>query len=307
MMLYPKNQIEFERVFHSEEDCISYLIKVRWINGFECPQCKFTDFWRLAGREIKCKQCGFKLSVTTDTIFHNSKIRLVVLFRVIWWIVAQKNGVSAKGVQRILGIGSSRTAWVWLHKFRRLMIVPGRDKLSGIIELDETYVGGEHEGKRGRGAYGKSIVLIAVEIQDKATGRVRLCKVHEASEKYIKQFVLENIERGATIITDGWPSYNFLQKEGFEHQKEAPANFDGEEILPNVHRTAALLKRWLIGTHQNYTTQRNLEFYLDEYTFRYNRRTSKSRGLLFYRLIEQAVVHKPILNADISSEKIKSV
>jgi len=306
-MEYPANQLEFEKFFQTEEDCVGYLIKMRWAQGFECPKCKSAEYWRLAGREIKCKQCNYKLSVTAGTIFHDSKKTLVILFRAIWWIIAQKNRISAKGVQKILGIGSYRTAWVWLHKFRRLMVVPGRDKLTGEVEIDETLVGGVKKGKRGRGAYGKSIVLIAVEIRGRATGRIRLHKIMDASMKEIKPFILENIEKGSKIITDGWASYKYLKDEGYGHQVEKPMSFEDEEILPNVHRISSLLKRWLIGTHQNYATTKNIEFYLDEYTFRYNRRTAKSRGLLFHRLMEQAVIHKPVPNCDISMKRLKSV
>lgn len=305
-MEYPANQLEFERFFSSEEDCITYLIKIRWPQGFECPKCKSVEYWRLAGREIKCKECNYKLSVTAGTIFHDSRKDLSVLFRAIWWIIAQKNGVSAKGIQKILGIGSYRTAWMWLHKFRRLMIVPGRDRLTGRVEVDETFIGATQEGKRGRGSSGKCIVLIAVEIKGKATGRLRLKKIMDSSTQEIKPVILENIEKGSTIVTDGWTGYQFLKDNGYEHQVEKANSFENEEMLPNVHRIAALLKRWLIGTHQNYATAKNLEYYLDEYTFRYNRRTSKSRGLLFQRLMEQAVLHKPLLNSDISKKRFKS-
>lgn len=305
-MDYPANQLEFEKLFSTEEDCVTYLIKMRWSQGFDCPKCNFTDYWRLAGREIKCKKCNYKLSVTVGTIFQDSKKDLGVMFRAIWWIIAQKNGVSAKGVQKILGIGSYRTAWTWLHKFRRLMIIPGRDKLTGEVEIDETFVGAAHEGKRGRGSSGKYIVLIAVERKGKATGRIRLKKIMEASTLEIKPFILENIEKGTSVITDGWSSYQFLKANGYDHHIEKAISFENEEILPNAHRIASLLKRWLIGTHQNYATAKNIEFYLDEYTFRYNRRTSKSRGLLFQRLIEQAVMHKPVLNCDISMKRSKS-
>ena len=187
------------------------------------------------------------------------------------------------------------------------MVVPGRDKLTGEVEIDETLVGGVKKGKRGRGAYGKSIVLIAVEIRGRATGRIRLHKIMDASMKEIKPFILENIEKGSKIITDGWASYKYLKDEGYGHQVEKPMSFEDEEILPNVHRISSLLKRWLIGTHQNYATTKNIEFYLDEYTFRYNRRTAKSRGLLFHRLMEQAVIHKPVPNCDISMKRLKSV
>jgi transposase-like protein len=210
-------------------------------------------------------------------------------------MVAQKNGVSASGLQRVLGLGSYRTAWTWLHKFRRLMVFPGRDRLSGKVEVDETLVGGKKSGKRGRGAEGKSLVVIAVEVKDKGTGRVRMSLVSNASKKSLGKFITDNIEPESTLITDGWKGYTGISKKGYDHIVEGNTKLlDGEEILPNVHRIASLLKRWLLGTHQNYIGKQYLSYYLDEYAFRYNRRKSNSRGLLFQRLVEQGVLHVPV-------------
>ncbi len=215
-------------------------------------------------------------------------------------MIAQKNGVSAKGLQRILGIGSYQTAWTWLHKYRRLMVLPDRAKLSDIVEVDETYVGGKKAGKRGRGAEGKVIVAIAVETRDKATGRVRLSVVDDVTSTSLIQFVKDNVYKGSTVITDDWGSYNNLPKFGYKHQiQTATKKLDDVEILPNVHRVASLLKRWLLGTHQNYASDGKLQHYLNEFAFRYNRRTSKKRGLLFHRIIEQSVNHSPIRNTDV--------
>jgi transposase-like protein len=210
-------------------------------------------------------------------------------------MVAQKNGVSAKGLQKILGLGSYQTAWTWLHKFRRLMVLSGRTKLQGIVEVDEVLVGGKVSGKRGRGAEGKSLIAVAVEVIGRRTGRARLAKITDASSESLLAFIQNNVELDSTIITDGWPSYNELINNGYKHKvQKATVKEDDEEILPNVHRIASLLKRWLLGTHQSYLNKNKLEYYLDEYVFRYNRRTSKSRGLLFLRLIEQGLTAEPI-------------
>jgi len=220
---------------------------------------------------------------------------LTVWFKALWWVVAQKNGVSALGLRRVLGLGSYATAWAWLHKFRRLMVVPGRGKLSGRVEVDETYVGGSRPGKRGRGAYGKTLVGIAVELKEKGTGRIRLSVLPDASANSLKAFIEANIVAGSTVITDGWDGYNGTSTNGYQHEIETRTKvLDGRDILINAHRIAALLKRWLLGTHQNYVGKDQLRYYLDEYTFRYNRRTSRSRALLFHRLIEQAVSHEPV-------------
>ncbi len=294
-MRIPENQIEFEKMFTTEEQCLDYLKELRFPKGYSCRKCQHNEYWLNNRGIMVCKNCKNELSITSGTIFHRSKLPLVVIFRVLWWMVAQKNGVSAVGIQRVLGLGSYRTAWAWLHKFRRLMVFPGRNKLSGKIEVDETLVGGKRSGKRGRGAEGKSLVVIAVEIMEKGTGRVRISLISDALKKSLKKFINENIETGSNLITDGWKGYTGISKSGYQHEIEDKTKLlDGEEILPNVHRITSLLKRWLLGTHQNYIGEGYLSYYLDEYTFRYNRRKSNSRGLLFQRLIEQGVLHEPV-------------
>ena len=294
-MRIPENQIEFEKMFTTEDQCLDYLKELRFPKGYSCRKCQHNEYCLNNRGIMVCKNCKDELSITSGTIFHRSKLPLVVIFKALWWMVAQKNGVSAVGIQRVLGLGSYRTAWVWLHKFRRLMVFPGRNKLSGKIEVDETLVGGKRSGKRGRGAEGKSLVVIAVEIMEKGTGRVRMSLISDASKKSLKKFINENIETGSNLITDGWKGYTGISKSGYQHEIEDKTKLlDGEEILPNVHRIASLLKRWLLGTHQNYIGEEYLLYYLDEYTFRYNRRKSNSRGLLFQRLIEQGVLHEPV-------------
>jgi len=294
-MRIPKNQIDFEKMFTTEEQCIEYLKELRFPAGFSCRKCIHDEYWLNKRGIMVCKYCRDELSITAGTIFHRSKLPLVVIFRALWWMVAQKNGVSAIGLQRVLGIGSYRTAWTWLHKFRRLMVFPGRDRLIGTVEVDETLVGGKASGKRGRGAEGKSMVIIAIEKTEKGTGRVRMSLIPDGSKKSIGKFITDNIELGSTLITDGWKGYTGISKKGYTHTIDKKTKIlDGEEILPNVHRIASLLKRWLLGTHQNYIGEQYLWYYLDEYTFRYNRRKSKSRGLLFQRLIEQGVMHVPV-------------
>ncbi len=294
-MSIPRNQIEFEKMFSTKEQCLTYLKELRFPEGYFCRKCQHTEYWFNKRNVMVCKSCKDELSITAETIFHKSKLSLVIIFRALWWMVAQKNGVSAAGLQRVLGIGSYRTAWTWLHKFRRLMVFPSRDRLSGNVEIDETLVGGKKAGKRGRGAEGKLLVVIAIEIKEKGTGRVRMSIIPDASRNSLAKFITENIEKGSTLITDSWKGYAGISKKGYlQIIEDKTKMLEGEEILPNVHRIASLLKRWLLGTHQNYIGEQYLSYYLDEYTFRYNRRKSKSRGLLFQRLMEQGVMHKPI-------------
>lgn len=294
-MEYPKIQMDFERMFSTEKKCANFLYKIRFPEGYKCIACGNNENWLNVRNVIICKYCRGETTVTSGTIFHKSRLPLTIIFRAMWWIVAQKNGVSAKGLQKILGIGSYKTAWTWLHKFRRVMILSDREKLSGEIEVDETLVGGKKSGKRGRGAEGKVLVLIAVEVKEYGTGRVRLALIPDASRKSLNQFIKDNIAKNSTITTDGWKGYVDINKMKYKHEiSQNTILSDDEKILPNAHRIASLLKRWLLGTHQNYITKIHLPYYLDEFVFRHNRRKSKSRGLLFYTLIKQAVSKKPI-------------
>lgn len=294
-MKYPLNQIEFEEMFKTEQDCIDYLVALRWPHGFECPICGSIRSWKKSNGRFECIDCHKETTVTNGTIFHKSTKPLLVWFHAIWWMIAQKNGVSAKGLQKILGLGSYQTAWTWLHKFRRLMVLSSRTKLKGVVEVDEVFVGGKSSGKRGRGAEGKVLIVVAVEVLGRRTGRTRLAKIPDASSNCLISFIEENIEPSSIIITDGWPSYNDIANRGYKHKvQKATIKDEDQEVLPNVHRIASLLKRWLLGTHQSYLNKNKIEYYLDEYVFRYNRRTSKSRGLLFLRIIEQGVKAVPI-------------
>ena len=214
-------------------------------------------------------------------------------FRAIWWVTSQKNGASAKGLQRILGLGSYETAWTWLHKLRRAMVRPGRDRLAGTVEVDETYIGGEKPGKRGRGTVGKSLVIIAAQMDGKGIGRIRLRIVRDASAASLNPAVQEAVEPGSVVRTDGWGGYNKLGSLGYVREIVRKDADVGDNLLPCCNRVASLLKRWLLGTHQGAVSHEHLEYYLDEYTFRFNRRTSRYRGKLFYRLIQQALEIKP--------------
>jgi len=205
-------------------------------------------------------------------------------FRAIWWVVGQKNGASAKGIQRMLELGSYQTAWTWLHKMRRAMVRPGRDRLDGVIEMDETYVGGEKPGKRGRGAVGKALVAVAVEDKgDAGRGRIRLAVVPDASQGSLAAFAAQTVMPGSTIRTDDWSGYYTLPDVGYPH--DVVASHD----LKIAHLTISQLKRWLGGTLQGAVSHEHLAYYLDEFTFRFNRRRAAHRGLLFFRLLQNAM------------------
>ena len=220
-----------------------------------------------------------------------------------WYVTSQKYGVSALGLQRVLGLGSYHTSWEWLHKLRRAMVRPGRDRLSGIVEVDEIFIGGERSGKRGRGAASKTLVVIAAQQAEKGIGRIRLSSVANAAGGSLEPAVHQMIEPGSEIHTDGWRGYNGLKGLGYQHSVIRETPDLGDNLLPLANRVASLLKRWLLGTHQGAVQSSHLDYYLDEYTFRFNRRTSRSRGLLFYRLINQAVHLGPVLGNEPSGSQ----
>ena len=291
---YPKSLAEFESWFSSEQACRDYLYRLRWPNGFTCPRCSSLEAWPIGTMLYECSGCHYQLSVVAGTIFQDTHKPLTVWFRAIWWVTGQKNGASALGLKRILGLGSYRTAWTWLHKLRRAMVRPGRDCLSGIVEVDETFIGGEKPGKRGRGAFGKVLVGIAVEDKgDEGIGRIRLGILPDASVDSLTPFVEERVVEGSTIQTDDWLGYNRLESAGYRHVTMKKTE------LKLAHLVASLLKRWLLGTHQGAVSPEHLVYYLDEYTFRFNRRTSTHRGKLFMRLLENAVQIEPVTQGQI--------
>ncbi len=293
---YPGTWQQFRAWFGNEQACVDYLEQLRWPDGFRCPKCSSEKGWRLSDGRWGCAGCAGKISVTAGTIFDGSRVPLADWFTAIWFMTNQKYGVSALGLQRLLGLGSYRTAWTMLRKLREAMVRPGRGRLQGRVEVDETYVGGVERGTRGRGAECKFMVAIAIEVlSPKGFGRVRLKRIGDGSAHSLTAFVRYATEPGSTISTDGWKGYSGLAKEGYEHHAvNISASGDPAHVaMPGVHKIASLLKRWLLGTHQGSVTAVHLDAYLDEFAFRFNRRKSQRRGMLFYRLLENAVVTKP--------------
>lgn len=296
MESYPRSVLELQDMFSTEEACRRYLMLVRWPEGFRCPHCGHNDAWKMGTGLCRCKHCRHRASVTSGTILEGTHLSLRLWFQAMWYIVNQKQGVSALGLQKALGIGSYQTAWMWLHKLRRAMVRPGRERLSGTVEVDETLVGGYAPGKPGRSHGAKVLVLVGVEDKGKeGFGRIRLKIISDASGRVLEHAVEEMVEPGSTIRTDGWKGYNGLALKEFHHDvidrtEEEP----GADPTPLVHRIASLLKRWLMGTHHGRVESTHLGYYLDEFTFRFNRRKSRSRGKLFYRLMQQAVAVDPV-------------
>ena len=289
---YPRTLPELEKRFSSEEACREYIFIIRWHEGFTCPRCNGKTAWPMSRGLWKCGACGYQASVTAGTIFQDSHLPLTIWFRAMWYVTSQKNGVSAQGLQRVLGLGSYKTAWALLHKLRRAMVRPGRDRLRGTVEVDETYWGGDEEGVVGRLTEEKDMIIVAAEEDGKRIGRIRLRRIPDMTRMSLHGFIEQAIEPGSTVRTDGLNAYRGLK--GYFHDRRVQRRQPkGEHLLPLVHLVVSLLKRWLLDTHQGAIGHDYLDYYLDEFTFRFNRRKSASRGKLFYRLIQYAVQISP--------------
>lgn len=293
---YPRAVMELEERFSTDEACRDYLAQLRWPDGFVCPRCQGQTAWPASRGRVICGDCRYQASATAGTIFQDTRKPLTLWFRAIWYVASQKNGASAANLQQVLGLGSYQTAWTWLHKLRRAMVRPGRDRLSGRVEVDETFIGGEEENQPGRRTKKKALIVIAAEEDGRGIGRIRMSRISNASRNNLQGFIRQVIEPGSVVHTDGLAAYRGLEVLGYDHDITVLQNKGknaASRLLPRVHRIAALLKRWLLGTHQGAVSREHLDYYLDEYTFRFNRRRSRSRGKLFYRLIQQAVQVEP--------------
>jgi transposase-like protein len=294
---YPGSYAELLAWFPDEAACLDYLEWLRWPEGFRCPRCVSRSGWRLSSGRWECSICGRQTSVTAGTMFDRTRTPLRMWFAAAWLMTSQKQGVSALGVQRALGLGSYQTAWAMLHRYRSAMVRPGRERLGGLVEVDETWVGGVEQGTHGRDSETKSLVAIAVEIkQPKGFGRVRMQRVDAIRKESLIPFISGAIEPGATVHTDGNQAYWTVPDDGYEHERTVLSqhNDPAHVVMPGVHRVASLLGRWLLGTHQGRVSAEHLDAYLNEFTFRFNRRRSRRRGLLFYRLLGQAILADPI-------------
>jgi len=300
---YPRTYQEFREWFPDDQSCRDYLAGLRWPEGFTCPLCGCGTCWRTAKDLRMCAECGLKTSVTAGTIFHRSHTPLSTWFAAVWLVTSQKNGVSAQGLQDVLGFGSYETAWAWLHKLRRAMVRPDRDLIGGadgapVVELDQSFLGGTSTAKAG-GSSEKVPVTIAVERTVAGRlGRVRLEVADKVGGLDIIDFATQVVAPGTTIRTDGARMFRRLAELGYTHQaipgtKNGRVVKDLDAVMPGPHLVSSLLKRWTAGTLHHRLSHQHLPYYLDEFTFRFNRRNSRARGMLFYRLLQQAVDTDP--------------
>ena len=296
---YPRTRTEFDSMFGTEEACLHYLVGVIWPKGFKCDKCGSGRYWLTSRRYWCCGECGRQKSLTSGTLMQDARYPIKTWFQVVWHMCEQKNGLNALGLQRAMGFKKYETAWEMLHRVRRAMVLPGRTQLNGEVEVDEAFIGGVRKGKRGRGALGKTLVLVCAEVRGTAVGRARLQVIPDATATTLLGEIQTLLEPGCDIVTDGLSSYSGLSAIGYNHTVSKPTATVGSNLVPKAHRVIALLKRWLLGTHQGGIAHARLQSYLDEFVFRFNRRTAKSRGLLFRRLLEQVVAHQPVKRAQL--------
>ena len=299
---YPDIIREFFNMFPDDKACLDYLIKLRWPTGYICEKCnQHSNPWRESRNRLACPLCRHKVTVTAGTAFEKTRTPLTVWFDSAWHVATAKNGMSAKTLERTIG-ASYHVAWMMLQRFRVAMVNSERTKLTGTVEVDETFIGGEeHGGKRGRGT-DKNIIVIAVEIHEgKGFGRTRMRHIPDASGDSLIPFIQDCISTDAKLVTDGWRGYNKITKKGYTREIINLSDSDdfAHVLMPGVHRLASLLKRWILGTHQGSVSDMHLQAYLEEYTFRFNRRKSNSRGFLFKRLVEHLILSGPIMETDI--------
>lgn len=297
---FPDNEIEFDSMFSTEQQCESYLFNQRWPNGFVCSKCGTDNYWKSKRGLFICTGCEYQHSITSGTIFHQTHKPLKYWLKAIWKFTSTKSGVSAKNLSGLLGI-SYQTAWTWLQKLKRCTVNPEREQLSGTVEVDEFYLGGKHKGKQGRGSENKHKVVVAVERRESENpekklshlmGRARISIIDDCSAESLEPFIENNICYGSTIITDKWAGYTEDLKKNYTHKSYKFS--ENKSVLDHVHRIASLVKRWFIGTFQASIKPEHLQEYMDEYVFRFNRRNSGSIGFKFFRLLQLGVAAKPI-------------
>ena len=292
---FPSNEIEFDQRFKDDLDCYDYLFCAKWPDGFICYKCGNQKYWLSSRALYICDKCEHQHSLTAGTIMHGTKKPLIYWFKAMWWFTTRKSGINSINLKDLLGLSSYGTAWTWLQKLRSCTIRKDREQLSGQVEVDEFYIGGRRPGKRGRGAEGKYPVVAAVEKHGRTLGRIRLQILDNCSSDELIPFVNHNLHKDSHVLTDSWTGYNALESEGYGHFKIVKEKADDpSNLLPGVHIVASLLKRLMAGTFQGRFSKKHLQRTLDEFVFRFNRRTSKSGGKKFMRIMQQATATSPI-------------
>jgi len=296
-MRFPKTLIEFQETFSDEEECWLALRRARWPRGFRCPRCRHgKSSWIAARRLEQCSRCRYQASVTAGTVLHRTRVPLKIWFLGIFFVARHKQGISALQFQRDTGLGSYQTAWTLLHKLRSTLWHRAEDRLRGLVEVDETYVGSTHEhGLRGGREVGhKTIVGAAVEQRAHTAGSLRLQVLEGITfGRDLGPFVSGAIAADETTLrTDGLPSYRPFGAMGIRHDRQVQGHRTrATEILPWVHVVFTNLKAWLRGTFHG-VSKKHMPRYLDEFAYRFNRRWREEE--LFGFVLGRAALGAPL-------------
>ena len=290
---FPRTLAEFQRRFTTDDECRRYLVDCRWPEGYQCPRCGHAQAYELSTRGLlQCKSCRHQVSVTAGTVLHRTRVPLQLWFSAAYLVTTHTPGFSAVQLQRQLGLTRYETAWTMLQKLRRAMVRPERDRICGTVEVDETYVGGVEEGRRGgrQRDSNKSIVVGAVEVRGRGSGRIRLAVVEDLSAASLVPFVEASVEPGSILLADGWQGYAPLRKT-YDYRPSTVGNpKKAAKLLPRVHQTFSNLKTWLKGTHHG-VSSKHLPHYVNEFVFRFNRRRKPMAA--FQSLLGLTTQHAP--------------
>ncbi|MGM0578807.1 MAG: IS1595 family transposase [Myxococcota bacterium] len=291
---FPETLAAFQAHFSTEEACHAYLLRCRWPDGYRCPRCGHDAYSRIKTRGLlRCRSCRYEASVTAGTVLHRTRQPLRHWFWAAYLVTTHTPGFSAVQLQRQLGLRRYETAWGMLHKLRRAMIRPERDRIDGRVEVDETYVGGLEQGRRGgrQRDSSKAIVVGAVEVRGQGSGRIRLAVIPDLAADSLVPFVEGSVAPGNVVLTDGWQGYKRLQRRGYDHRPTTQGHGkNAPKILPRIHRVFANLKTWLAGTHHG-VGNKHLPHYIDEFVFRFNRRRVPMAA--FQSLLGLTALHEP--------------
>lgn len=303
---FPKSILDFQEQFGTDESCWQYLFDSRWPDGFSCPKCAGRKCWYLPSRRlVECAGCGQHVSVTAGTVLHRTRTPLRLWFWAAYLMTTTHTGISAVSLQRQLGLSRYETAWLMLHKFRKARVNAERSKLTREVEVGEFELGGTEPGRKGGRQLDVRAVkaIIAVEVRGAGSGRIRMQTIADTTADTLGGFVKDNVEQGAILHTDGWQSYNHLATVGYDHrprsQSKAKRDGDTEPVMSRAHRAISNLKVWQHGTHR-WVSAEHTQAYLDEYVFRYNRRSNPLAA--FQRLLGLGAAHEPVTRQQIIAE-----
>jgi len=288
--------IEVCTTFATDDLCRELLERLRWPNGPICPRCCNPNPARLVNstKLVYCKECDYQFTVTANTIFHDSHLPLIKWLTATYLICESRKGMSANQIKRTLGI-SYKTAWYLCHRIRAAMASAEKNMLYGTIEMDETYVGGKRKGKRFQGHREHKECVIGIKQRN---GGLRFFRAEDARKGTLAKYIKENVSSDVEVImTDELPAYpNAIEIAGHAPQKHKTVNHsakvyvDGDITTNGIESAFSLLKRGIIGSWHK-VSAKHLPAYLEEMTFRFNRRNSKT---LFLETLQHMITADPL-------------